>query len=238
MFANMLELYEKQKNSITTKKIILDDTTLDSSDKSAIFGEQAIATESLNNFSEWLETEDDELDEGEGLGDRLLALVVGIADEDKNGELDDDENEVVNIALNSIYDYIVAKGVSEENATELLENFDNDLAENVRGLLLSSIPDGEDELVEDMDKVTFSKAENESVFDGVDGSIILDAAYRKVFAIRNGKKKRINKRISGVVRLSAKQKQALRKARKKAHTGVAKMRRLKSFKIRKRTIHK
>lgn len=45
---------------------------------------------------------------------------------------------------------------------------------------------------------------------------------------------RINKRISGKVRLSAKQRQAIRKAQRRANTGAAKMRRLKSFKMRRR----
>jgi hypothetical protein len=54
-------------------------------------------------------------------------------------------------------------------------------------------------------------------------------------AIRNGKKMRIRKRVSGTVRLSAAQKVGLRKARMKSHSATARMRRAKSMKIRRKS---
>ena len=53
-------------------------------------------------------------------------------------------------------------------------------------------------------------------------------------AVRNGKKMRIRKRISGTVRLSAKQKLAIRKARMKSHSAGAMMRRMKSMRMRRK----
>lgn len=246
-------LYELGRNALNMAKsaenLNLDSATTSteplSLSKSAVFQEQAIVSEALSKFSAWLETDETDLDEGEGLGDRLMALMVSVADANKNGEIDEDEAEIINIGLNGVADYMIAKGVSEENAVALLEGFDNDIAENVRDILLGVLPDGDEALWDEMDNIIFSDEDNESVFDSVQGeamlktlarekNITLDAAYRKVFAVRNGKKMRINKRISGNVRLTAAQKTAIRKAQMKSNTGAAKMRRLKSFKLRKR----
>lgn len=60
----------------------------------------------------------------------------------------------------------------------------------------------------------------------------LDAVYKKKIVIRRGKKVRINKRVSGTVRLTAKQKVAVRKMLRKTHSAVAQMRRAKSMRVR------
>ena len=60
------------------------------------------------------------------------------------------------------------------------------------------------------------------------------AVYKTKMAVRKGKKMRIRKRISGTVRLSAKQKLAIRKARMKSHSAGARMRRMKSMRMRKK----
>ena len=53
--------------------------------------------------------------------------------------------------------------------------------------------------------------------------------YKAVKAIRDGKKVVINKRVSGNLRLSAAQKGALKKARRKSNTGTALRKRIRSF---------
>ncbi|THA14496.1 hypothetical protein [Rodentibacter pneumotropicus] len=219
--------------------MILDEAAKDDEpdNRLALFQEQAIAADALNYFTEWCETTEDDLegDEGEGFGDRLFSLMIAVADDNQDGELDEDEQEVVTIGLNAVYDYMVSKGVTEENAGALLDEFDNDLARNVHEFILGKLPQGEDEMQDELDALIFSTEENEAVLDSaLANEIITDAAYRKVFAIRNGKKMRINKRISGKVRLTAKQRAAIRKAQRRANTGAAKMRRLKSFKMRRR----
>ena len=125
------------------------------------------------------------------------------------------------------YDYLTSKGVSESDASALLNDWDEDVADRVRDLLADHLPDGEDAEGEDLDNFVFSAEENEPV---------LDAVYKKTFAIRKGKKVRINKRISGTVHLSAKQKVAIRKARMKSHSASAMMRRMKSMRIRRRML--
>ncbi|MCI7353098.1 MAG: hypothetical protein SPE06_08395 [[Actinobacillus] rossii] len=217
------------------------DSSQDLNNRIAVFQEQQIASEAMALLDAWLNTDDADLDEDEGLGDRLYGLMVGLADENKDGELSDDESEVINVGLNAVADYLVEKGVSEENAIALLTDFDNELANNIRETVLSVIPDGDDEFYADMDKVVFADSENESVLDSAlldsvaeEHGLTLDASYRRTFAIRHGKKMRIRKRIAGKVRLTAKQRQAIKKAQRKAFTGAAKMKRLKSFRLRKR----
>lgn len=197
---------------------------LDSADDMASEAEKYVATNIALNavgaVQQWAETDD--LDEGEGYGDRLMALLVGVADADKNGELTDDEVDVFVSAGEAAWDYLSSKGVADADIDALLNGFDNDIAGRVHDLLLERLPDGEDAAGEEMDAF---------VFGGEDGEA-MDAVYKKVMAVRKGKKVRINKRISGTVRLSAKQKLGIRKAVRKAHSAVAQMRRAKSMRIR------
>ena len=65
-----------------------------------------------------------------------------------------------------------------------------------------------------------------------DDDAMLDATYRKVIAVRGGKKVRLRKRIAGTVRLSAAQKSAVRKMQRKAFSGAAKIKRAKSMRLR------
>lgn len=175
-------------------------------------------------IQQWVETDD--LAEGESSADRLLAMMVGIADENKDGEITDDEQAVLDVALNSAWDYLVSKGVTEEDADSLLNDFDGDVADRVRDLIASVLPEGEDEASSDIDEFVFGDDDQEPA---------LDAAYKMKLAVRKGKKVRIKKRVSGTVRLSAAQKVAIRKARMKSHSATARMRRAKSMKIRRKT---
>lgn len=164
---------------------------------------------------QWLE--DDHRDEGETLIDRLIALFVGIADANKDGEITDDEAAVLDEVLECAFDYLVAHGITEDDASALLNDQDETAAERIRSYLIENGPaDIDDDL-------------NEFAF----GDLELDAAYKKVVAVRGGKKVRINKRISGTVRLSARQKVALRKARMKSHSAAAMIKRAKSLRVRK-----
>jgi len=173
---------------------------------------------------QWVETDD--LEDGENSADRLMALFVGIADANKDGEITEDEQGVLEVALNAAWDYLLKLGVSEEDAEALLNDWDEDSAERVRDLVASVLPEGEDEAGADIDNFVFSAEDQEPA---------LDAVYKKKLVIRGGKKVRINKRISGKVRLSAKQKVAIRKARMKSHSAGAMMRRMKSMRLRRKT---
>lgn len=181
-----------------------------------------ITLKAVAAVQQWVETDD--LDEGENFADRLMAMVVGIADANKDGEISGDEQGVVDIALNAIWDYLAKYSVADDDTSALLNDWDNDTAERVRDLLAASLPDGE---AADADIDNFVFGDNQEP--------ALDATYKKTLVVRGGKKVRINKRVSGTVRLSAKQKMAIRKAGMKSHNAVAMMHRAKSMRIRKKS---
>lgn len=183
-----------------------------------------ISMSAVAAVQQWAETDD--LDDGESYADRLMALFVGIADANKDGDITEDEQGVLQVALNAAWDYLVKLGVTDEDAGSLLNDWDDDTADRVRDLVASALPDGDDEASADIDNFVFSDDDQEPA---------LDAVYRKVLAVRGGKKMRIRKRISGTVRLSAKQKLAIRKARMKSHSAGAMMRRMKSMRLRQKS---
>jgi len=195
--------------------------TLDGADDHTL---RDIRMSAVAAIQQWAETDD--LDDGENSGDRLMALFVGIADANKDGEITEEEQGVLDVALNAAWDYLIKLGVSEDDTETLLNDWDEDTAERVRDLVASELPEGEDEAGADIDNFVFSAEDQEPA---------LDAVYKKKLVIRGGKKVRINKRISGKVRLSAKQKVAIRKARMKSHSAGAMMRRMKSMRLRRKT---
>lgn len=184
------------------------------------------ALKAVAAVQEWAETAPGELDDGEGSGDRLFSLLAGIADSDLDGEISDSEADIINDAANAACDYLIAKGVPEDDAVTLLTDFDNDLADQVQELVLTSLPDGDEAAAEEIDQFVFGDGSDEA---------ILDATYKKKVVIRRGKKTRINKRVSGTVRLNAKQKIAVRKMLRKSHSAVAQARRAKSMRVRQRS---
>lgn len=173
-------------------------------------------------IQEWAGTT--ELDDGEGYADRLFALLVGIVDADMDGEVSDAEAEVLALAADASWDYLSSKGASDEDLDTLLNDWDNDVGARVHELLVGKAPDSDESAASDMDDFAFGDGSDEAA---------LDAVYKKKLVIRKGKKVRINKRVSGTIRLSAKQKLAVRKMLRKSHNAVATMRRAKSNRVRK-----
>ena len=182
-----------------------------------------ITMSAVSAVQQWAETDD--LDDGESYADRLMALVVGIADANKDGDITEDEQGVLEVALNAAWDYLVKCGATEEDAGALLNDWDDEAADRVRDLVASVLPEGDDEASAEIDSFVFSDSDQEPA---------LDAVYKMKMAVRGGKKMRIRKRISGTVRLSAKQKLAIRKARMKSHSAGAMMRRMKSMRMRRK----
>lgn len=180
------------------------------------FNDQAFKRDAANVITSWLETDD--LDEGETLADRLKAMFIGVIDMDKDGELSDDEQSIAEALLDAGADYLASKGVSDEDITALLDDWDTDAADRVLDFLAGSMPDGEaadDEL-------------NGFVFDAEAQEPLFDAVYKKKTVIRNGRKILKNVRISGTVHLSAKVKANLKRMQLKAQTAQAKFRRARS----------
>lgn len=202
------------------KKPVLDGCKGDdvAMDGAATYAANDIMLKAVSTVQQWLESDD--LDEGETSADRLMSMVIGIADANKDGEISDDEQEVIDIALNAIWDYLAKYGVDESDIAALLEDLDADAADRVRDLLAASVPEDEDG---DMDDFVFGSSDQEPA---------LDATYKRSVVVRKGRKVRINKRISGTVRLSAKQKLSIRKAMMKSHSAAAQMRRAKSMRVR------
>jgi hypothetical protein len=181
------------------------------------------------SIQQWAETSPDDLDTGETMADRLFAFMVGIADENKDGDITPEEEVVITMAMEQALDYFMSKGVTEDDALALLNDGDDDACSRVLELLREELPEGDESSMEDVDNFAFGGDDQEPLFDAV-----FDAVYKKRIVIRAGRKIRINKRISGTVRLSSAQKVGLRKARMKSHSAGAKMHRAKSMRIRAR----
>lgn len=199
----------------------------DTSDPGSNYSDTDVSLKAIAAIQEWAETAD--LDDGEGYADRLMALMVGIADADVDGELSDDEADVVEIAVNTAWDYLSEKGVSDEDLDSLLNEWDNETGARVQELITSKLPDGDEAAADEMDSFVFGDGSDEAALD----SAVLDATYKKKIVVRKGKKVRINKRVAGTIRLSAKQKLAVRKMLRKSHGAKATMRRAKSNRVRK-----
>lgn len=183
---------------------------------------------------EWARTTSDALGSGETMIDRFMALMVGVADDNKDGEITPDEEAVITVAMEAAGDFLAKKGVSEEDIAAIL-NDDGDAAsaaDRALDLVKGESAGDEEAEGEEVDNFTFDSDSQSSVFDSVGET--LDAVYRKKTVIRGGRKVRVNKRVSGTVRLSAAQKVAIRKAVMKSHTASARVNRMKSVRMRSR----
>ena len=214
---------EQEEPPASRRHLVLDNTGDPIMDSAAEYESISARMDAVSSVQQWIE--DDDLEEGESSADRLLAMLVGVTDGNQDGELDDDEQEVLDVVREAAWDYLSALGVEDEDIDLLLNEWDEEAAERVRDLVAAALPDGEDEADAALDSFAFDDGDQEAVF---------DATYRKKVVVRNGKKKRVNKRVAGNVRLSAKQKLAIRKATMKSRSAKAKARRLKSMKVRKK----
>lgn len=168
---------------------------------------------------EWAQTSD--LDADETMADRLNALLAGVADEtgDNNGELSDDELELYNIACETAVDTLVSLGASEEDALAIINDNDADAADRVAELVKEASGDSDDFV-------------NDFVFGGDSDEAVFDAVYKKKIKVIGGKKVVKRVKISGFTKRSSKQKAAMKKAQLKAHSGMAKIKRMRSMKKR------
>lgn len=222
----------------TTEKVLdsCDDKTkegdkaMDAASAGAQFALADIRASVAATMQAWAVTPTDGLDEGETLSARLDAMLIGIADSNKDGEITEDEANLIDVAYNAAYDYLAAKSIPEDDISALLNDGDEEAGLRVAELLSSETPEGTDAELADIDSFAFDADSQESVFDSALAS--LDAVYKKAWAVRAGKKVRINKRISGTVRLSAKQKVAIKKAQMKMHSAGARIARMKSLRVR------
>lgn len=181
-----------------------------------------------------------ELEENELPSDRLNSLIAGISASDDDGEEVEIDEVTYDVVVANIKDALETLGV-DESVIDSMFGDDEDAEEAIESateVVNSNLPEGDD-LEEFINIFVYGEAEEDegALLDGVSlgktttktgkfGKVV----YKAVKAIRNGRVKVINKRVSGRVKLSAKQRNALNKARRKATTGGAIKRRVKSFK--------
>lgn len=215
-------------------KYILDDTGEDDAPQGAgDYANSQLRVQAASIVQQFAATTAEDLGDDETLANRLMMLVIGVIDSDKDGEISDDEAQVADVLLNFIWDYMSDKGVSDEDASALLDDWDVDAAARVRDLLADSLPTDDEAAAADIDSFAFDEDSESAIFDST-GEVIYDATYKKKIVVRAGRKTKIMKRVSGHVRLSAKQKIAVRTMLRKSHTAAATIKRMKSMRIRRR----
>ena len=155
--------------------------------------------------------------------DGVVCALTGIFDEIDLDEVGCDENEV----MTKIVTFLDSIGVKESLINDLLSEDD----EISRDSLTAIAKTFDNNFDADSIPAIALKYANEYNFDCVEQDDMppRKQGYKRTQVIKNGKKKWVNKRISGKkVKLSPAQKRALMKARMKAHTGASKLKRAKS----------
>jgi hypothetical protein len=145
---------------------------------------------------------------------------LGVAD-DMVADILGDDVTLADTTLESAVDIVVENMPSEG---EPMDRFVNDF---VYG---NHDENGDDDLDSELDALTGKSKKpvsaGQKTTKKVNGKTLV---YKATKAIRNGHQVVVNKRISGTVKLSAKQRNALHKAQMKAHTGTAIKRQMRSL---------
>lgn len=147
-----------------------------------------ISLRAITSIHQWAET--DGLDDGETYADRLRAMLVGIANPRQDGEISDDEQEVLQAALSSAWDYLASLGAIGEDLDALLNDWDARTADCIRDLVTAVTPEDDRAAVAAVNAFVFGPAAR---------------AHSKAVV-----------RIAGPVRLSARQRLAVRQAHEKS----------------------
>lgn len=147
-----------------------------------------VALRAIASIHQWAETDD--LDDGETYADRLIAQMVGLADANKDGEITDDEQEVLRVAMNSAWDYLASLGAIGEDLDALLNDWDARTADCIRDLVTAVTPEDDRAAIAAVNSFVFGPATR---------------AHSKAVV-----------RIAGPVRLSARQRLAVRQAHEKS----------------------
>ena len=188
--------------------------------------------------------------EDELLPNELLdGLMTDAFDEDGDDEIDATVNAVMSAHISDAFsslgvsdntisdvfgdDLEVADTAIESACDTVLENLPEDgepLDEFAKAFIFGDYDEGDNDGDEGYEG--YDAADNKKLYAGkstikkVNGHTI---KYKAIRAMRHGKAVVINKRVGGTIKLSSKQKAALRKARSKAHRGSAMMSRGRSI---------
>lgn len=161
---------------------------------------------------EWVRNGDSSFEEFED-------LATGLADLDKDGEVEDGEETHFNDVLGLMADALVSFGASESDVTTFIDDESDDKGEEISFALSEKLPSATDEA-----------ANEELITNFMSGGELMLAAVQKV--IRNGKVKLVKKRVKKR-RMSSAQRAGLKKARRFANKAGAKLNRKKSLRLRK-----
>ncbi|MDV1094960.1 hypothetical protein RZQ20_22100 [Raoultella ornithinolytica] len=165
-------------------------------------------------LAQWVDDGDQEADSF----DALAISMAGLDGMDDDTDFTDEQIDDYNDALAALADAAVSLGADQDDVTEMIDDYDDAAAERVYDALSGDDADMMEEAI-----ALYTVAGGDSA--------MLEAVRKKV--VRDGKVKVIRKRPRPR-RLNSLQKQALKKARRKAHTSVAKMHRRKSMQLRKK----
>lgn len=163
-------------------------------------------------IAQWLDDGDPEAD----AFDALAIIMAGLEGVSEDTDFTDDQVDAYNTSLAALADAAVSMGADQDDVTEMIDDMDDQAAERV----FDSLSGNDSDMMEEAIAV-YTVAGGESA--------MLEAVRKKV--VRDGKVKIIRKRPRPR-RLNSLQKQALKKARRKAHSSVANLHRKKSMKLR------
>lgn len=178
------------------------------------------------------------VDMGEFNYDTLDDIISVIADLDGDDEYTEEEEDYYNDVWDEAGNALLTLGASFADVEELCNGPSeaaDEAAQRIGAVLTKEVAGSK---MENDDIITgFAYGEDAIVESAGDNEAlrgIYEATYRRKRVVRDGKVVFRRKRVSGRVRLNAAQKAALRKARRKANTAGAKLRRRKSMRMRKR----
>lgn len=166
----------------------------------------------------------------------LDETIVVVADIDGDFELTEAEEELYGDIWNEIPDALLTLGADIEDVKAFVDGPGKD-ADSAAARIGKALSAEMDETQADDDSLIAGFAYGEDAIlescsydDALHG--VLEASFKRKKVVRDGKVQVVKKRVSGKVCLSAQQKAGLKKARRKAHTATANLKRKKSMKIR------
>lgn len=176
------------------------------------------------------------IEDGNFTYDNLDEFVCAVADLDGDFEISEEEGDYYNSVWQQIPNALLTLGAPEDDVEKLVNGESNAAGQRVGEAVKLSL---DSEKADDDDLIAGFAYGEDAVLENADDDpegrhMVLEAAYKKRKVVRDGKVVVVRKRVSGKIRLSAAQKVGLRKARRKANTGAAKLARRKSMRIRKR----
>ena len=232
------QIFHQKLPEPVQQTMVTDGVVFDSTDSRSAYAMSDLKLKAASAVHQFAETDKSELDEGETLCDRFLSLLAEGCDENEDGEISDEEAQYIDLAYEAAATYMSRFRVNPDELEAFINDDDDEAAANIQELLRHALPEGKEACLDDIEKFAFDENDGstEPVLDSAQSNgnqqAVMDALYKKKWVVRQGKKQKIRKRVSGHVILSAGQKKAVRKMHLKSHSGRANLKRLKSMRKR------